>query len=318
VLREGKRVHGADATTSRYKIGVRRNFIFCIFKYFQHLKRNIPMNDHQSRKRRRLDSPPSLAVTETEEDPNVPEDDLVDEVHDDSRPAKRAADVLSSRKVAESRAAIAKTGVVYLSRVPPRLSPTKIRQLLSPFGSPVLRIFLAPESMADYTRRIKSGGTKRKQYTEGWVEFEDKKVAKMVAEMLNAQRIGNKKSDFLYDDLWCIKYLPKFKWHHLTEETGTIQFYTSRLLKFVAYQNASRAEKLRNEIAQEKRESQAFVQNSERSKMIQNIQRKKEAKRKESSAATQDTRSKRQFRQKSVVQGVDRDSRNAVLRKVFE
>lgn len=128
---------------------------------------------------------------------------------------------LCSDKLSQSRAAIAKTGVVYLSRIPPRLSPTKIRQLLSPYGSKLLRIFLAPESTADYSRRLKSGGSKKRQFVEGWVEFEDKRVARRVAEMLNAQRMGGRKGDFWYDDLWCIKYLPKFKWHHLTEQIGT-------------------------------------------------------------------------------------------------
>jgi len=128
--------------------------------------------------------------------------------------------ILSKNDISDSRAAVAKTGVIYLSRIPPRLSPTKIRQLLSPYGCPILRIFLAPESSATHSRRVKSGGSGKKQYIEGWVEFEDKGVAKKVATMLNAQRIATKKGDFLYDDLWCMKYLPKFKWHHLTEQIG--------------------------------------------------------------------------------------------------
>ena len=40
--------------------------------------------------------------------------------------------------------------------------------------------------------------------------------------MLNAERMGAKKGDALYDDLWCLKYLPKFKWHHLTEQIGML------------------------------------------------------------------------------------------------
>ncbi|OMH84641.1 Pre-rRNA-processing protein esf-2 [Zancudomyces culisetae] len=36
-------------------------------------------------------------------------------------------------------------------------------------------------------RRINGGGNKRKGFTEGWIEFKDKKVAKSVAEMLNNQ-----------------------------------------------------------------------------------------------------------------------------------
>ena len=31
---------------------------------------------------------------------------------------------------------------------------------------------------------------------------------------------GGKKRGFYYDDLWNIKYLPKFQWTHLTEKLG--------------------------------------------------------------------------------------------------
>jgi len=134
---------------------------------------------------------------------------------------KKPRRVLQQDTITDSQFAIAKTGVLYLSRIPPRLTPQKIRQLLAPFGSPILRIFLAPESTEEYTRRTKAGGAKKRRFIEGWIEFEDKKVAKRVAESLNAERIGSKKGDFLYDDLWCLKYLPKFKWHHLTEQIGT-------------------------------------------------------------------------------------------------
>jgi len=31
---------------------------------------------------------------------------------------------------------------------------------------------------------------------------------------------GGKKRNFYHDDIWTLKYLPKFKWHHLTESVG--------------------------------------------------------------------------------------------------
>lgn len=170
-------------------------------------------------KRRRLgsdsgSSPPSpQAVTETPTEPPL------QETKPPPKPASKHK-VLRKDSLTDSQAAVAKTGVLYLSRIPPRLTPQKIRHLLAPFGSPVLRIFLAPESTEEYTRRTKAGGSKKKRFTEGWIEFADKKIAKRVAETLNAERMGSKKGDFLYDDLWCLKYLPKFKWHHLTEQIG--------------------------------------------------------------------------------------------------
>ena len=58
------------------------------------------------------------------------------------------------------------------------------------------------------------------KYTEGWVEFSDKRVAKTVAVMLNNNPIGGKKRSYYHDDLWNIKYLSKFKWSHITERIG--------------------------------------------------------------------------------------------------
>jgi hypothetical protein len=90
------------------------------------------------------------------------------------------------------------------------------------------------------------------------------------------------------------------------------------MLTTTAYQNASRAEKLRNEIAQEKRENIAFVQNSERSKMIENIQRKRRAKVGETSGAVQESKLRRQFSQKSVVCGSEGGLSSSALGKIFE
>lgn len=70
-----------------------------------------------------------------------------------------------------------------------------------------------------YLRR-KYTSTKKAHFTEGWVEFKDKRVARSVAEMLNAQPIGGKKGTRWRDDVWTMKYLPKFKWNMLTEQIG--------------------------------------------------------------------------------------------------
>ena len=92
---------------------------------------------------------------------------------------------------------------------------------------------------------------------------------------------------------------------------------------YLAYQNASRAEKLRNEVAQEKRENLAFMQNAERSKMIQNIQRKKLG-RDGGTDEGKEVKLRRQFTQKTVIEkGKQRDeptrsTPNNVLCKVFE
>ena len=37
---------------------------------------------------------------------------------------------------------------------------------------------------------------------------------------LNNTPFGEKKRNYFHDDLWNIKYLPKFKWSHLQEKQG--------------------------------------------------------------------------------------------------
>lgn len=54
-------------------------------------------------------------------------------------------------------------------------------------------------------------------FTEGWVEFEKKKVAKFVAQHINNSPITVKKGSKFCDMLWSLKYLPGFKWIHLSE-----------------------------------------------------------------------------------------------------
>lgn len=78
---------------------------------------------------------------------------------------------------------------------------------------------LSVDAKRAYTRR-KHTGSKERQYTEGWVEFVDKRIGRSVAGMLNARPIGGKRGSRWKDDIWTMKYLPKFKWPMLTEHLG--------------------------------------------------------------------------------------------------
>jgi len=48
-----------------------------------------------------------------------------------------------------------------------------------------------------------------KHFTEGWVEFESKKVAKFVTATLNNTQISTRKKSRFFDVIWNIKYLPR-------------------------------------------------------------------------------------------------------------
>lgn len=157
--------------------------------------------------------------------------------------AKKQA-ALSAAKLEKARAKAARRGVVYLSRVPPFMKPNRLRQLLEPHGE-LGRLYLQREDGEVAAKRKREGGNSGRNFTEGWVEFADKRVAKAVAAALNGQPMGGKRRSAYYYDLWNIKYLPKFKWDHLTEE--------------VAYQKAVREQKVALEVAQAKRERDFYL-----------------------------------------------------------
>lgn len=153
-----------------------------------------------------------------------------------------------------------KSGIIYLSRCPPFMKPSVLRSLLTPYGA-VGRIFLTPEPTSQRTQRLKSGGTRRKLFLDGWVEFLKKKDAKFVAENLNAQTMGGKKRSRWHDEVWNIKYLSGVKWSHLVEQ--------------IQNENAERQARMRTEIAQSKRENQRFLEDIERGKIAKTMSERK-------------------------------------------
>lgn len=167
---------------------------------------------------------------------------------------------LTKKNLVATEAAIKKSGVVYLSRIPPFMKPAKLRSLLEVHGK-INRIFLAPEDPAAHKRRVRAGGNKKKMFTEGWVEFVRKKDAKRVCELLNAQTIGGKKGSYYRDDLWNLVYLNGFKWHNLTEQ--------------IAAENAERSNRMMAEIGRTTRENKEFVRNVEKAKMLDGMKTKK-------------------------------------------
>lgn len=179
---------------------------------------------------------------------------------------------LTKKNLVASEKAIKKSGVVYLSRIPPFMKPAKLRSLLEPYGD-INRIFLTPEDPTSHTKRVRNGGNKKRSFADGWVEFINKVDAKQVCELLNAKTIGGKKGSYYHDDVWNLIYLKGFKWNNLTEQ--------------ITAENAERSSRMRAEISQTTKESKEFVQNVERAKMLEGMEAKKAAKRrKEADEAT--------------------------------
>lgn len=214
------------------------------------------------------ESKPTIAV---EEESGPEEEEGVEGQDDDgnvsgppkasSKPAKKGP--LNASALAKFHKVHDKTGVVYLSRIPPFMKPQKLRHLLSQYGD-IGRLYLQLEPAHVTKRRVQAGGNRKQNFTEGWVEFLDKSKAKEVASMLNNTMIGGKKRNFYHDDIWNIKYLPGFKWSHLAER--------------IAYEKATRDQKVRFETQQARRENRAYLKSVANAKMIEAIEEKKKKK----------------------------------------
>ncbi|XP_003216708.2 activator of basal transcription 1 [Anolis carolinensis] len=141
-------------------------------------------------------------------------------------------------------------GIIYLGHIPPRFRPRHVRNLLSVHGE-VGRIFLQPEERF-IRKKKKKAGSNAKNFTEGWVEFRDKRVAKLVAASLHNTPMGTRRRSKFHYDLWNMKYLHRFKWTHLSER--------------LAYERQVRQQRMRAEVSQAKRETNFYLQNVEKSK----------------------------------------------------
>ncbi|KAF8846707.1 hypothetical protein BDZ45DRAFT_666653 [Acephala macrosclerotiorum] len=226
----------------------------------------------RSTKRRKVESDVSdndeadLEEVEEEEDSERKEsEDLEERTSQKSKSAElpSVSKPLTKKNLVATEAAIKKSGVVYLSRIPPFMKPSKLRSLLEPYGA-INRIFLTPEDPTSHTRRVRNGGNKKRSFVDGWVEYVNKAEAKQVCELLNAKTIGGKKGTYYHDDVWNLLYLKGFKWNNLMEQ--------------IAAENAERASRMRAEISKTTKENKEFVQNVERAKMLETMEAKKAAK----------------------------------------
>ncbi|KAL1527269.1 hypothetical protein AB1Y20_015944 [Prymnesium parvum] len=183
-------------------------------------------------------------------------------VADETRRPVIRKKTLSKKKVREFQEEQENRGVVYISRIPPYLKPSKLRNLLEGYGTEVLRVYLSPEDTAARARRVRAGGNKKKSFTDGWVEFANKRRAKRIASTLNNTPMDPQNHRSFYgSDLWNIRYLPKFKWHHLTEK--------------VAADARARQEKMRAELSQAKKETNFYLKKVEQAKAIEAMEERK-------------------------------------------
>lgn len=156
----------------------------------------------------------------------------------------------------EFKEKIRRSGLIYMSNIPKGMTVRDLKRLFSDYG--VQRVYLVPKNEKHTEDSQKTVRT----YKEGWVEFEDKLLAKLAEYQLNGKCIGGKKNCPYKDDIWTIKYLHKYKWHNLMEKMN--------------YNKNIREKKLKTEIAQSKRENEFILKNIARSKLLNKKQKREE------------------------------------------
>ncbi|KAL7571133.1 hypothetical protein ACA910_014738 [Epithemia clementina (nom. ined.)] len=186
---------------------------------------------------------------------------------------------LSLTQTHDFNAQLKRRGVVYVARIPPRMTPTKMKRLLqeelitsidttsggkkSNNKVEITRIYLVPEDASVRKRRRQEhGGNGSKRFVEGWIEFASKRVAKQVAAALHNTPISNHKRNAHYGDLWNLKYLSKFTWSHLTEK--------------VAYERRVQEQKLRLETMQARKETAAYKHLVETGQTLDKIEQRRQ------------------------------------------
>ncbi|KAJ5121513.1 Nucleotide-binding alpha-beta plait [Penicillium bovifimosum] len=226
-------------------------------------------------KRRRTTTRASLSGSDEDEDQDQDHKDESDNedggalLEVSEEPSKSTEKSAKSLKAKGKLAKLAKppkkdkSGVIYFSSLPPYLKPFALKGLLEKRGfDGITKVFLAPllPSAAGHKQR----SNKRKLYTEGWVEFKNRKTAKICAETLNATIVGGPKSSWYHDDVWNIKYLRRYTWSDLMEQ--------------IQRERAEREARMRIETSRAQKEAKVFIEGVENGRVADGMAKKNEEK----------------------------------------
>jgi ESF2/ABP1 family protein len=210
------------------------------------------------------------------------DDDDKDDLSSTSKQTTKTQEKSSQKPIKKKKKD--KTGVIYFSSLPPYLKPFSLKTLLLQRGfGPINRVFLTP-AVASTSGAGSRRSNKRKMYSDGWVEFESKKVAKVCAETLNATTVGGR--SWYRDDVWNMKYLRGFRWADLMEQ--------------VQIERSQREAQRRIEDTRSRKEDKVFLSGVEKGKVIEGIRKKREDKAKANDTIPEDIQIRRVFRQNEV------------------
>ncbi|KAI1170834.1 hypothetical protein F4777DRAFT_567742 [Nemania sp. FL0916] len=222
---------------------------------------------------------------------------------------------LTKKNLVATEKAVKRSGVIYISRVPPFMKPGTVRSIFERFGK-INRVYLTPEDSQVRARRLQQGQNRKRNFNEGWLEFVQKSDAKSAVDLLNGTTLAAigmaKKGSYYRDDIWSLRYLKGFKWHNLTEQ--------------IAAETAERQSRMRAELSKASKENKEFIRNIQKSKELEGIQSKAAAKKARLAEEVSETKgaaieaepkSLRQFKQASVGRKAPERTSSAAAKRVL-
>jgi len=117
-----------------------------------------------------------------------------------------------------------KKGVIYISSIPFGCTHQSLFKIFEEFGK-VTNVYLEAQ-LDKKTGQKKMLHDHHAIYSEAWIEFKERKVAKQVVSLLNETELPKKysrKGSAARGHIWKMKYLKGFGWHHLKEYTDTVK-----------------------------------------------------------------------------------------------
>lgn len=217
-----------------------------------------------------------MGLTSEEEVQSMSEEEPEEEQLADEQGNGPNFDIEEQERSAPNTKKQPKRGIIYLSSLPPYMNVSQIREVFSEYGK-IGRVYLQLDDKGKICERLENlriiylsfsdlpaNGKKSKKrnvankFTEGWVEFERKSVAKRVVAFLNNKQVSTRKRSKHFDCIWNLKYLSHFKWTHLHER--------------LAYEKAAWRQKLRAEVQLAKKKTNFFTANLDKQKKNKTIE----------------------------------------------
>lgn len=149
-------------------------------------------------------------------------------------------------------------GLIYMSFLPPGMTPKFVRDVFEKYGE-VGRIYMQPDV---HQKRKGKAKYDRGSFTEGWIEMGDKRLARRLAMTFNNTLITDGKKNKFQNYMWNVKYLPTFRWKHMTER--------------LTHEREKKKQVMRVELSQARRETADYVRLMDKNKKLTSIRQRKE------------------------------------------